>query len=31
MSTLVSLGTNAAFFGSLAVTLWPEPFMRRAP
>lgn len=30
MNTLVSLGTNSAFFGSLAVTLWPEPFMRRA-
>ncbi len=28
MSTLVSLGTNAAYFFSLAVTLWPHVFMR---
>jgi P-type Cu+ transporter len=27
MSTLVSLGTNAAYFFSLAVTLWPHRFM----
>jgi Cu+-exporting ATPase len=27
MSTLVSLGTNAAYFFSLAVTLWPHAFM----
>jgi Cu+-exporting ATPase len=27
MSTLVSLGTNAAYFFSLAVTLWPHTFM----
>jgi Cu+-exporting ATPase len=27
MSTLVSLGTNAAYFGSLAMTLWPHAFM----
>jgi Cu+-exporting ATPase len=27
MSTLVSLGTNAAFFFSVAVTLWPHAFM----
>jgi Cu+-exporting ATPase len=27
MSTLVSLGTNAAYFFSLAVTLWPRAFM----
>jgi Cu+-exporting ATPase len=27
MSTLVSLGTNAAYFFSLAVTLWPHGFM----
>ncbi len=27
MSTLVSLGTNAAYFFSLAVTLWPHVFM----
>ncbi len=26
MSTLVSLGTNAAYFFSLAVTLWPHAF-----
>jgi Cu+-exporting ATPase len=28
MSTLVSLGTNAAYFFSVAVTLWPHVFMR---
>jgi Cu+-exporting ATPase len=28
MATLVSLGTNAAYFFSLAVTLWPHVFMR---
>src|SRR5512132_1636769 len=27
MATLVSLGTNAAFFFSVAVTLWPHAFM----
>ncbi|MGH7310311.1 MAG: cation transporter, partial [Candidatus Rokuibacteriota bacterium] len=27
MATLVSLGTNAAYFFSLAVTLWPHVFM----
>jgi Cu+-exporting ATPase len=27
MSTLVSLGTNAAYFFSVAVTLWPNAFM----
>jgi Cu+-exporting ATPase len=27
MSTLVSLGTSAAFFFSVAVTLWPHAFM----
>ena len=27
MATLVSLGTNAAYFFSLAVTLWPHAFM----
>ena len=27
MSTLVSIGTNAAYFYSLAVTLWPHAFM----
>jgi Cu+-exporting ATPase len=27
MNTLVSLGTNAAFFGSVAVTLWPHTLM----
>jgi Cu+-exporting ATPase len=27
MSTLVSLGTNAAFFFSVAVTVWPHAFM----
>jgi len=27
MNTLVSIGTNAAFFGSVGVTLWPEAFM----
>jgi len=27
MSTLVSIGTNAAYFFSLAVTLWPHVFM----
>jgi Cu+-exporting ATPase len=27
MSTLVSLGTNAAYFWSVAVTLWPHAFM----
>jgi len=27
MDTLVSLGTNAAYFFSVAVTLWPHPFM----
>ena len=27
MSTLVSLGTNAAYFFSVAVTLWPHAFM----
>ena len=27
MATLVSLGTNAAYFWSLAVTLWPHAFM----
>ncbi|HKZ04556.1 MAG TPA: heavy metal translocating P-type ATPase [Methylomirabilota bacterium] len=27
MSTLVSIGTNAAYFFSLAVTLWPHAFM----
>ena len=27
MDTLVSLGTNAAYFFSAAVTLWPHPFM----
>src|SRR5262249_41181439 len=27
MSTLVSIGTNAAFVFSLAVTLWPHAFM----
>jgi P-type Cu+ transporter len=27
MSTLVSLGTSAAYFFSLAVTLWPHAFM----
>ena len=27
MSTLVSLGTSAAYFFSLAVTLWPHTFM----
>ena len=27
MSSLVSLGTNAAYFFSLAVTLWPHAFM----
>jgi Cu+-exporting ATPase len=27
MSTLVSLGTNAAYFFSVAVTLWPHTFM----
>ncbi len=27
MSTLVSLGTNAAYFFSVAVTLWPHVFM----
>src|SRR4029450_11833844 len=26
MATLVSLGTNAAFFFSVAVTLWPHAF-----
>ena len=26
MATLVSLGTNAAFFFSVAVTLWPHVF-----
>jgi Cu+-exporting ATPase len=28
MSTLVSLGTNAAYFFSVAVTVWPHAFMR---
>src|SRR3989304_3533592 len=28
MSTLVSIGTNAAYFFSVAVTLWPHAFMR---
>jgi Cu+-exporting ATPase len=28
MSTLVSIGTGAAYFFSLAVTLWPHAFMR---
>jgi Cu+-exporting ATPase len=28
MATLVSIGTNAAWFFSLAVTLWPHVFMR---
>ena len=28
MSTLVSIGTNAAYFFSLAVTLWPHRFMQ---
>ena len=28
MSTLVSLGTNAAFFFSVAVTVWPHAFMQ---
>jgi Cu+-exporting ATPase len=27
MATLVSIGTNAAYFFSLAVTLWPRTFM----
>jgi len=27
MNTLVSIGTNAAYFFSLAVTLWPHVFM----
>ena len=27
MSTLVSLGTNAAYLFSVAVTLWPHAFM----
>ena len=27
MDTLVSLGTNAAYFFSVAVTLWPHAFM----
>jgi Cu+-exporting ATPase len=27
MSTLVSIGTNAAYFYSVAVTLWPHAFM----
>jgi len=27
MSTLVSIGTNAAYFFSLAVTVWPQAFM----
>ena len=27
MSTLVSIGTNAAYFFSVAVTLWPHAFM----
>src|SRR3989442_4567220 len=27
MATLVSLGTNAAYFFSVAVTLWPHVFM----
>jgi Cu+-exporting ATPase len=27
MSTLVSIGTNAAYFFSLAVTVWPHAFM----
>ena len=27
MSTLVSIGTNAAYFFSLAVTMWPHAFM----
>jgi Cu+-exporting ATPase len=27
MATLVSIGTSAAYFFSLAVTLWPHPFM----
>ena len=27
MSTLVSIGTNAAYFFSLAVTIWPHAFM----
>ncbi|MBI4639025.1 MAG: copper-translocating P-type ATPase [Candidatus Rokubacteria bacterium] len=27
MSTLVSIGTNAAYFFSVAVTLWPHTFM----
>jgi len=29
MSTLVSIGTGAAYFFSLAVTLWPEAFASR--
>ena len=28
MSTLVSVGTNAAYLGSVAVTLWPHAFVR---
>ncbi len=28
MSTLVSIGTNAAYLGSVAVTLWPHAFVR---
>ncbi len=28
MSSLVSIGTNAAYFFSLAVTLWPHTFMQ---
>jgi Cu+-exporting ATPase len=31
MSTLVSIGTNAAYFFSLAVTLWPHAFMGAGP
>ena len=27
MNSLVSIGTNAAYFGSVAVTLWPHTFM----
>ena len=27
MNSLVSIGTNAAYFGSVAVTLWPDTFM----
>jgi len=29
MSTLVSIGTSAAYLWSVAVTLWPHAFMRR--